>query len=121
MEKEEGRKKQNLTENYLENRPQRLAGLNWTQDEAGTVTLEKENTGLMNRLAQKLLGKPKVSYIHLDELGSFLWPLLDGEQDLTELGKRLSAQFGEKAEPLYPRLAKYIQVLHSYGFVEFEK
>ena len=62
-------KKQKLTENYLENRPLRPEGLNWTADGNGAVTLEKENTGLMNRLAQKLLGKPKVSYIHLDELG----------------------------------------------------
>ena len=29
----------------------------------------------------------------------------------------LKEKFGEKAEPLYPRLAKYFQILESYGFV----
>jgi hypothetical protein len=30
-------------------------------------------------------------------------------------------QFGEKAAPLYPRLAKFFQVLDSYHFVEWKR
>ena len=76
--------------------------------------------GLANKLAQTILKKPKVSFIHLDEMGSFIWPLLDGKKDVTALGEDVKAHFGEKAEPLYERLAKYIHMLDDYGFIEFK-
>ncbi len=104
-------------ENYLERRPYRPNGLEWTADEAGIVTLAIENKGLMNRIAQKIFKKPKISYIHLDELGSFLWQRFDGTKTLIDLGKEVEDQFGEKAHPLYERLAKYVQILDSYHFV----
>ena len=111
------KKKHIIPQNYLEKKPLRKPGLGWTADENGTVTLEQENRGLANRVLQVLLRKPKVSFIHLDTMGSFLWPLLDGEKDLLELGKLVEAQFGDEAKPLYERLARYIQTLESYGFI----
>lgn len=114
-----GKRKQEAAENYLERKPKRPEGLQWSADEAGIVTLDIENTGVMNRIAQKLLHKPKVTHIHLDEIGSFVWPLLDGERDIVALGILVKDQFGEKADPLYERLAKYFQILDSYHFVEW--
>ena len=106
-------------ENYLEKKPFRKATIGWSVNENNIVTLEIENKGVFNRIAQKLLKKPKISYIHLDEMGSFIWPILDGEKDITEIGKSVSEHFGEKAEPLYERLAKYFRILDSYGFIEW--
>ena len=54
-------------------------------------------------------------------MGSFVWPLIDGERNITDIGVFVKEHFGEKAEPLYERLAKYFKVLESYGFVEFKK
>lgn len=105
------------SKNFLENKPKKNPNINWTL-EGGKVTLEIENKGFFNTLAQKLFKKPRISYIHLDETGSFIWPLIDGETDITDLGKQLKEHFGEKAEPLYERLSKYIKILESYGFVE---
>ena len=102
--------------NYLDMIPTR-ADLAWSADEKGMVTLEIENRGLMHTIAQKLFRKPRISQIHLDETGSFLWPLIDGERTVYELADPVKEQFGEAAEPLYPRIAKYFQVLASYGFV----
>lgn len=112
-------KKLVVDENYLERKPVRKQEFSWTQDEKGKITLEIENTGYFNKIAQKLFKKPEVSYIHLDENGSFLWPLLDGEKTILELGVSVKEKFGEKAEPLYERLAKYFQILESYKFIEF--
>jgi len=74
----------------------------------------------MNRIAQKLFRKPRISHIHLDEMGSFIWPLLDGEKNIIKLGESVKEQFGEKANPLYERLAKYFQILDSYHFIEWK-
>ena len=105
-------------ENYLDLKPQKSDKISWSQQD-GKVTLEIENKGFWNRVFQKLLKKPKISYIHLDELGSFVWPLIDGEKTVLEIGKAVEAEFGEKANPLYERLIKYFEILKSYHFVYF--
>ena len=102
--------------NYLDRIPVYLPSLDWSE-ENGIVTLHKENKGLFNKIAQMLFKKPKISHIHLDEFGSFVWLLIDGKTDLTDLGPKVSEHFGDKAEPLYPRLAKFFQILDSYGFI----
>lgn len=102
--------------NYLDMIPVR-ADLAWSTDEAGIVTLEIENRGFMNTIAQKVFRKPRISYVHLDEMGSFLWPLIDGRQTVLDLAAPVKDRFGEAAEPLYPRIAKYFQILDSYHFV----
>jgi len=112
-------KKEVINENYLEKIPVRNKNITWKQDDENKVTLEIENTGFFNKIAQTFFKKPKISYVHLDENGSFLWPLLDGEKTILELGVLVKEHFGEKAEPLYERLAKYFQILESYKFVEF--
>ncbi len=112
-------KRNKKTENYLDKIPCKKDGIAWSKDQKGIVTLEIENKGVFNRIAQKLLKKPKISYIHLDENGSFIWPLIDGKTDIFEIGKRVDEHFGEKAHPLYERLAKFFQILDSYGFISW--
>ncbi len=113
------KKKPQISENYLEKKPVKTAGLGWSVDEDGAVTLELENTGVMNRIAQKLIGKPKISYIHLDKMGDFIWPIIDGEKTISEIGTEVHKHFGDDAEPLYERLAQYFKILENYGFIEF--
>ncbi len=115
------KKKEIISKNYLEKIPVRPGHIAWDADEKGMVTLHIENKGVMKRITQVLLKKPKISHIHLDETGSFVWPLMDGEKDLIEIGKDVEAHFGDAAKPLYERLAKYFQILDSYGFVEWKK
>lgn len=115
------RKKAIKAENYLDRIPERNPDIVWNTDDNGIVTLEIENKGLFNRLAQKLLKKPKISYVHLDETGSFVWPLMDGLTDVFSLGKAVETQFGEKAHPLYERLVKFFQILESYSFITWKK
>lgn len=114
------KKKDIISPNYLEKIPVRPEHIKWSKEENGIVTLEIENKGFFNHVAQKFFKKPKVSYVHLDEMGSFVWPLLDGEKNIIDLGKLVEAEFGEKANPLYERLAKYFQILDSYQFVEWK-
>ncbi len=108
-------------ENFLDRIPVVSPKIRVTADEEGNVVLEKDNKGLMNRFAQLVFGKPKVSYIHLDDMGSFILPLLDGERTVHALGERVHEQFGDEAEPLYERLCQYMATLHSYGLVDWKK
>lgn len=112
-------KKQDI--NYLDKIPVHPEGIPWTADENGIVTLEIENKGLFNKIAQKFFKRPKVSYIHLDKTGSFVWPLIDGKKSISELAADVDAEFGEEAHPLYERLAQFFRVLDSYKFISWIK
>ncbi len=103
--------------NYLEKIPAKC-NIPFTVDDNGVVTLEVENKGIMNKIAQLIFKKPKVSYIHLDEFGSFIWNEIDGEKDIIKIGQNVKEHFGEKAEPLYERLAQFVQTLEKYEFIE---
>ncbi len=114
------RKKNGGKENYLEKIPVRSEKLSFEENEEEIVTLSYENKGVFNRIAQKLFKKPKISYVHLDAHGSFIWLLIDGERNIASFGNDIKAKFGEEAEPLYPRLTEYFRRLESYGFVNFK-
>lgn len=115
------KKKNVISKNYLEKIPVRPASIGWEIDEKGIVTLSIENKGWANFLAQKLFKRPKISYVHLDEMGSFIWPIIDGEKNIIELGEVVKEHFGDAANPLYERLARYFQILESYRFVEWKQ
>ena len=114
------KKKNIISKNYLEKKPLRSPYINWNTDEKGAITLEIENSGIFNKIAQKLFKKPKISYIHLDENGSFVWQTIDGVKTIGEIGDMVEEHFGEAAKPTYERVSKYFGILSSYGFVKFK-
>ena len=112
------RKKQK--KNYLELIPERAERIVWETGENGIVVLQVENTGVFNRIAQKLFKRPRYTKVHMDRYGSFLWPLIDGENTVLELADLQKQAFGEEVEPLYPRIVKYFQIVESYHFIRFK-
>ncbi|MBE5945958.1 MAG: PqqD family protein [Lachnospiraceae bacterium] len=112
-------KKQNNTvsSNYLDYIPKHNESLKWEKDEDGRVTLFVENKGFFNKLAQLLAKKPKISQIHLDEMGDFIWPIIDGKKSIYDISLLVKEEFGDKAEPLYNRLVQYMRNLESYDFI----
>ena len=113
--------KEKNTENYLDLVFVRNPKYKWDTDEDGEVTIYIENTGLFNRLAQKLLKKPKVSQLHLQGQGNYVWTLIDGERTVFDIGVKLKERFGDDAEPLYQRLVQYLKTLEDYGFIHHSK
>lgn len=111
-------KKNKEPQNYLDKIPKRNENLSWSV-ENDIVTLEIENNGVFNTIAQKLFKKPKISYVHLDEVGGFLWQQIDGQKTVADFGEALKEKFGDKAEPLYERLCKYFEILESYNFIRW--
>ena len=110
-------KKAPTGENYLDYVPCHNPEIKYEIDGEHKVTIFQENRGMFNFIAQKLFKKPRISQIHLDEMGNFIWPLMDGERNLIEIAELVKAEFGEKAEPLYNRLVQYVRTLETYGFI----
>jgi glutathionyl-hydroquinone reductase len=106
-------------ENYLDFIPVVNGQNTWDRGEDGVVTIHMVNRGFYNTLAQKLFHTPRVSHIKLDEYGSFLWMRIDGVKTVGQLALELKEAYGERAEPLYDRLVKYMQILHNNRFILF--
>lgn len=111
----------NKQENYLEKIPAKREKFRWTCDDEGLVTIEIDNKGFFNRLLQKIAKKPPVSYIHLDQNGSFVWQCIDGERDIIKIGDLVEEKFGDESHPVYDRLVTFFAMLERAGFVEFKK
>lgn len=105
-------------ENFLDYIPVKNPDYPWKMKENGHVEIEMQNKGFFNRIAQLFFKKPKISYIELDEFGSFVWQQIDGKQDVFRIGEKVKERFGEKAEPLYTRLCTYIKTLRNNHFLE---
>ena len=112
-------KKKTADINYLDLIPEKSSSLKWHTDLKERVILEVENTGIMNKIAQSLFNKPRFTKVHLDANGSIIWPLIDGKRTVADIALLVKEQFGEAAEPLYPRIIKYFQIVESYHFIRF--
>jgi hypothetical protein len=73
------------------------------------------------RFLRWLVKKPAVSDIELDELGSRVWILIDGNRSVYDIGQELLKEFGEKCQPVYERLIMYLRYLNKKGWIAFER
>ena len=83
--------------------------------------LEVEDRVVVERPRPSRRGLPgvgeRVSYllsmrkIRLDERGSFLWHLVDGERSVLEVAEAMREQFGEEVEPAEERVGQLIRML----------
>lgn len=72
-------------ENYLDYIPAVSTKNSWDADAEGNVTIHMVHRGFYAWIAQKVFHRPRVSHIDLDEMGSFIFPLIDGERTVGRL------------------------------------
>ena len=103
-----------MTKNYLDYIPVKNPDMPWRQSDSGIVTVTVTNTGFYNWIAQKFFHRPRQSYIDLDQYGSFVWLLIDGERSVFDISGEVGLQFGKKADPLLDRLVKFFEGAHEH-------
>lgn len=106
-----------MKNNYFDKIPIHSDSLLWNIDNQGYVTIIIANKGIFNYIAQKLLKKPEKTHVHLDELGSFIWLHIDGNKNISDLGKEVYVKFRDTANPLYERLLIYFKILEQNNFI----
>ena len=107
-------------ENFLEYRPARSPANTWDADDSGIVTVHMVHQGFYAAIAQKLFHRPRISHIELDELGSFVFLMIDGQRTVEQIARQVQAQFGDRAAPLYNRLAQYLSILRNNRFIYYQ-
>ncbi len=111
--------KKHKGENLLDFIPAHTEKHNWVKLETGIVQIQIERNTWLDRLVRVFAKTPKQMKIDLDEYGSKVWLEIDGKTDVHNIGKKLKESFGEEIEPLYPRLAQYINILKNNKFITF--
>ena len=82
-------------------------------DDNGAVTIMVENKGVFNKIAQVVFRKPRISKIHLDEMGNFIWPYIDGARtiyDISELVHILVIKLSLCIKDLY-NILRHLKVM----------
>ena len=109
------------SKNFLNYIPTISDCIDFDMNDRGELLLIVENRGFYNLLAQKLFHRSRISEIELDEMGSFVFPLIDGRRSIYDIAQSVREKFGDKAEPLYPRIVQYMKILQSYKYISFIK
>ncbi len=87
----------------------------------GIVKLIFNHDKWIEKFARWLVKKSNVSDMELDKLGSRVWILIDGNNTVHDIGKIISTEFGESAEPLYDRLLMFLRYLNKKGWIVFDR
>lgn len=106
-------------QNLLDMIPHVNKSVTWSINNDKNVEVVIKNTGVYNRIAQKIVKKPIISYIELDKIGSFIWVNINGERSIYDISQMIKEQFEEQVEPLYERLVVYFQMLKNQKFIEY--
>lgn len=114
-------KKINKKDNLLDYKPLKNPNIQWRTLPNKHIQLDLVNKGFFHFLTQKLMKKPKVSKIELEEIGSFIWMNIDGKKTVYELSEEMDKVFGEKVQPTLNRLTEYLKVLYSNDFILYQK
>ncbi|CAH2214763.1 PqqD family protein [Tepidibacter aestuarii] len=108
-------------DNFLELVPKKTCGYKWKINENGFVQIIIPREGRLDKIVRFFFKTPKEMKIDLDEQGSCVWKLIDGENNIEDIGSNLKDEFGKKAEPIYERLGTYINILRNNDFIKLEK
>ena len=106
-------------DNFLDYIPKHNSLYEYRTNGNGQVEIKMVNKGLFNRIAQIFFKRPKVSWIELPGMGTYIWNQIDGKRNVYEIGQLLKNEYGQEAEPLYERLCTYIKSLHNSCFIVY--
>ncbi len=95
------------------------------------IQFEESSDGLVTLLKPKFKNKLLVKYllprikkpnfkIKLDQFGSFVWKQCDGKNTVEQISNLLKQKFQDEIDPVYDRLAMFIQSLARYRFIEYK-
>ena len=97
--------------------------LDWQEDAAAdrvVVLLPRYRDFLFGRLIQPRLGPAKrFLRVPLEQRGSFLWRLVDGERTVAQLSAAYAENFPEDSGEAERRVSLYLHAMYDNGFIKY--
>lgn len=99
------------------------------------ITLHKSeisDDGMVNILVPKFKNQFAVKFIvprlkapdikiKLDEFGSETWRNMDGKKNVSVIGDKLVEKFGDRINPVYERLSKFLTMLYEQRMITYRE
>lgn len=105
--------------NLLDLIPKRVAKYEQSGDGLITILKPKFKNKLLVKYLLPRLKSPNFK-VNLDQFGSFVWKQCDGKNTVEQIGNLLKEKFKNDIEPVYDRLAVFIQSVARYRFIEYK-
>jgi len=105
-------------DNFLEYIPVR--NIEWDKDEKERVYLIKEKS--KKKFMKKIIwffNKSQAFKIHLDELGTSAWELIDGKRNVYEIIQEMKKSHEENLDQAEQRVSNFFILLKKNKFVDF--
>ncbi|WP_422657212.1 PqqD family peptide modification chaperone [Paenibacillus sp. EC2-1] len=74
----------------------------------------------IERQAVRFLNQPAIIKVKLDDLGAAVATRCDGQHSISDIAMSLQVEFGEAAEPLIPRLVKFVELMEVNQWIEWK-
>jgi hypothetical protein len=113
-----GKKKRRGEINLLDLIPCRMIEYEMNEDVIVTLQAPRFKSAFMRRWVQPRLKRPFLR-VELDEIGSSVWMLCDGNRKIKDIAELMQRRFGEKIEPCYERLGLFFQQLEAARFIDY--
>jgi phage terminase large subunit-like protein len=98
--------------------PTRNPNLEWQLDEEGVVTATlKRPKDLRNRVVGAFLMLPEARKLKLDEVGTFIWNLCDGEHTVADLVGAMAENYKLSRREVEVSLTEFLRMLAKRGMI----
>lgn len=112
------KKKQNIIYNYLDFTPCRNQEFT-VDDGIVKLVIPKFKSNFMKSLIPSR--KSQNYKVKLDEIGSEVWLLIDGDNRVSDIAAKLREKLGGRIEPAEERITKFLTDLHYQKFIYFKE
>jgi hypothetical protein len=92
-------------------KPVREEHICWEEDDEGVVRIKSERVGLLARIMGLLLRVTPRKYIQLDEIGSVVWKMCNGEHTVAQISQELMNRYKLERQEAEASLLTFIQQL----------
>lgn len=111
-------KKNNKPENFMDYVPRHNVNYPYDIDEKQIVTVHVKWRGPFHWIATHIFRKPDTSHIKLDETGSYIWKLIDGEKTVQEIYEQFERDFPDMEDSL-KRVVQFLKILRNNEFIVY--
>ncbi len=109
----------NKQDNFLDLIPVRNCKWETTEDGNTCFVVPRFRNRLLKRIALKH-GKSEFVRVNLDEKGAGVWHLIDGTNNVEQIGRLLEKEADETEEQMYDRLTEFISILARNKFIDLK-
>ncbi|HWJ03418.1 MAG TPA: PqqD family protein [Verrucomicrobiae bacterium] len=108
-------------DNLFELYPLRRKEILWEESAPGVLTLIFPRAGLLDKLLHRLFKTPTLIKVDLDEMGSLVWRLSDGKNQVYQIARAMGENFGTLSEPVNERLITFLRILKNNGWIKLAR